>query len=296
MTHFFGAHTIDNGGIHMAARRAGASGMKALQFFTAIPKFYGDKSSMKPERAERFRAALVEANIDPRFVMAHAAYVLNTATAEEEKYSRARAGLAKELERSTLLGIGSICFHPGAAIDGDREAAAARVAGAIVHALETVPNGTTRVLVENTAGAGRTFAKTPAEVGAILHGIPAALRTRTGYGLDTCHLFASGFDLREPGMVTRVLDEFEAATGEAPSFFHLNDSEGDLGSNKDRHTLIGEGRIGVEAFRELVTDPRSQDIPMILETPQFNYAIAEDDLTPDPFDVRMMQLLESFVR
>ena len=121
MTHFFGAHTIDNGGIHMAARRAGASGMKALQFFTAIPKFYGDKSSMKPERAERFRAALVEAHIDPRFVMAHSAYVLNTATAEEEKYSRAKAGLAKELERSTLLGIGSICFHPGAAIDGDRE-------------------------------------------------------------------------------------------------------------------------------------------------------------------------------
>ena len=65
VTHFFGAHTIDNGGIHMAARRAGASGMRALQFFTAIPKFYGDKSSMKPERAERFRGALAEANIDP---------------------------------------------------------------------------------------------------------------------------------------------------------------------------------------------------------------------------------------
>jgi deoxyribonuclease-4 len=295
MTHFFGAHTIDNGGIHMAARRAGASGMKALQFFTAIPKFYGDKSSMKPERAERFRGALAEAGIDPKFVMAHAAYVLNTATAEEEKYSRAKAGLAKELERSTVLGIGSFCFHPGAAIDGNREAAAARVAGAIMHALETVPNGATRVLVENTAGAGRTFAKTPAEVGAILKDIPAALRKRTGYGLDTCHLFASGFDLRVPGTVTRVLDEFEEATGEPPSFFHLNDSEGEMGSNKDRHTLIGEGQIGVEAFRELVNDPRSQDIPLILETPQLNYEIGEDDVTPDPYDMRMMDLLRSFV-
>ena len=114
MTHFFGAHTVDNGGIHMAARRAGAAGMKALQLFTTIPKYYGDKSSIKPERVTRFRGALAEAAIDPRFVMAHSAYVLNTATAEEEKYSRAKAGLAKELERSSALGIGQLCFHPGA--------------------------------------------------------------------------------------------------------------------------------------------------------------------------------------
>lgn len=295
MTHFFGAHTIDNGGIHMAARRAGAAGMKALQIFTTIPKYYGDKSSIKPERVERFRAALAEAQIDPKHVMAHSAYVLNTATAEEEKYSRARAGLAKELERSTALGIGSICFHPGAAIDGNREAAAARVAGAILHALETVPHGTTRVLVENTAGAGRTFAKTPEEVGAILGNIPRELRHRTGYGLDTCHLFASGFDLRAAGGVSRVLDAFEQATGEPPSFFHLNDSEGDLGSNKDRHTLLGEGLIGAHAFRQLVADPRSQNVPMILETPQLNYEIADDDASADPYDARMMALLESLV-
>src|SRR3954462_2472440 len=179
MTHFFGAHTIDTGGIHMAARRAGAAGMKALQIFTTIPKYYGDKSSIKPERVERFRAALAEGGIDPGFVMAHSAYVLNTATAEEEKYSRAKAGLAKELERSPALGIGQICFHPGAATDGDREAAAARVAAAIVHALETVPKSNTRVLIENTAGAGRTFAKTAAEIAAILAAVPKKLRPRT---------------------------------------------------------------------------------------------------------------------
>lgn len=295
MTHFFGAHTIDNGGIHMAARRAGASGMKALQIFTTIPKYYGDKSSIKPERVERFRAALAEAKIDPRYVMAHAAYVLNTATAEEEKYARAKAGLAKELERSTALGIGQLCFHPGAATDGDREAAAARVAGAIMHALEENPDGDTRVLVENTAGAGRTFARTPEEVGAILRDIPKKLRARTGYGLDTCHLFASGFDLREPGEMRRVLDAFEEATGEPPSFFHLNDSEGEMGSNKDRHTLIGDGQIGPEPFRELVRDVRSRDIPLILETPQLNYDVGEDDATPDPYDLQMMAMLEGFL-
>jgi deoxyribonuclease-4 len=295
MTHFVGAHTIDSGGIHMAARRAGASGMKALQIFTAIPKYYGDKTSIKAERVERFRAALAEAHIDPRYVMAHAAYVLNTATPEEEKSSRARGGLAKELERSSALGIGSICFHPGAATDDNREAAAERVAGAIVHALEHVPNGATRVLVENTAGAGRTFAKTAAEVGSILRHVPAHLRSRTGYGLDTCHLYASGYDLRaSDNAISRILDEFVEETGEAPGFIHMNDSEGALGSNKDRHVLIGDGQIGVEPFRRLFADARSQGIPLILETPQLNMEIGDDDPAPDPYDVQMMALLDSF--
>jgi len=295
MTHYFGAHTIDNGGIHMAARRAGAAGMRALQIFTTIPKFYGDKSSIKPDRVTRFRAALDETTIDPKFVIAHAAYVLNTATHEEEKYTRACAGLAKELERSTALGIGVICFHPGAAMDDNREAAAERVARAIVGALESVPNSTTRILVENTAGAGRTFAKTAAEVGAILRHVPKEFRARTGYGLDTCHLYASGYDLRAgDDAVTRILDEFETAADEAPGFFHLNDSEGALASNKDRHVLLGDGQIGEHPFRRLFLDRRSRGIPLVLETPQLNMEIADDDVTPDPYDMQMMALLASF--
>jgi len=291
VTHYFGAHTIDNGGIHMAARRAGSAGMKALQIFTAIPKYYGDKISIKAERVERFRAALAEAKIDPKFVVAHAAYVLNTATPEEEKSSRARGGLAKELERSTTLGAGAVCFHPGAATDDDREGAAERIAAAIVHALEGV-KGDTRLLVENTAGAGRTMARTAEEVGSILAHVPKRLRARTGYGLDTCHLFASGYDLRaSQAAVTKVLDAFEAATGETPGFFHLNDSEGALGSNKDRHMLLGDGAIGAEAFGWLLADRRTRGVPLILETPQLNMEIGEDDDTPDPYDVQMIELL-----
>lgn len=297
MTHFLGGHTIDNGGIHMAVRRAAASDMRAMQLFTAIPKFYGDKSTIKPERIARFKGALAETQIAPEHVMAHGAYVLNTATPDEDKWVRARDGLAKELERSTALGIGSLCFHPGAATDADREAAAARVARAIIHALEKVPHGTTRVLVENTAGAGRTFARTAAEVQAILRDIPPSLRKRTGYGLDTCHLFASGYDLRESlARFTAILDEFEEATGEAPSFFHLNDSEGEMGSNRDRHVLIGDGQIGAQAFGWLLADRRTRGVPCILETPQLDYDIAETDETPDPYDVQMMELLQRLTR
>ena len=292
MTHLFGAHTSNNGGLHMAIRRAGAGHMRAMQLFTTLPMYYGDKASIKPDRVERAKAAFAETKIDPANVIAHAAYVLNTATHEEEKYARARAGLAKELERSTALGLGVVCFHPGAALDDDREVAAERVAGAIVHALEHVPQSKTRVLVENTAGAGRTFAKTAAEVAAILRHVPKALRARTGYGLDTCHLLASGYEITATDGVTRALDEFEQATGEPPGFVHLNDSANPLGSNKDRHALIGEGHIGVEPFRALLKDKRSRGIPLVLETPQQNEEIDGEDPSPDPYDVRMMALLE----
>jgi deoxyribonuclease-4 len=292
MTRHIGAHTIDTGGIDMAARRAAGAGATALQIFTAIPKYYGDKSSIRPERVARFRAALAETGILPAHVIAHAAYVLNTATSDEAKWSRAAAGLAKELERSTALGLGGVCFHPGAATDGDRAGAPARVARAITQALEAVP-GTTRVLVENTAGAGATIGRTPAEVGAILAGVPARLRARSGYGLDTCHLGAAGHDISASAdALARILDEFEAATGEPPAFFHLNDSEGGLGSNKDRHVLIGEGRIGRAPFGWLLRDRRSAGVPLILETPQQHPEVAENDAAPDPWDARMVALLK----
>ena len=291
MEHYFGAHTIDTGGIHMAVRRAGNADMRAMQLFTAIPKYYGDKVSIRPERVTRFKEALATTRIAPERVVVHAAYVLNVATPDETKWSRARDGLAKELERSTALGGGAVCFHPGAATDDDRAAAAERIAAAMVHALERTA-GTTRLLVENTAGAGRTMARTAEEVGSILAHVPTRLRARTGYGLDTCHLFASGYDLRaSKAEVTRVLDAFEASTGETPGFFHLNDSEGALGSNKDRHILIGDGAIGAEAFGWLLADRRTRGVPLILETPQLNLEIAEDDDTPDPYDVQMMELL-----
>lgn len=293
MVHLIGAHTVGNGGIHMAALRAGNAGMKALQIFTAPPQYYGDKASMKPERVERFRAALAQARIAPEHVVVHAAYVLNTATEDETKLTRARAGLQKELERSTILGVGAVCFHPGAATSGDRGAAAERVAIAITNALDAV-QGETRLLVENTAGAGMTLGRKAGEVGAILHAVPSRLRQRTGYGLDTCHLLASGHDItRSREELTGVLDEFEEATGTEPAFFHLNDSEGALGSNKDRHVLIGDGKIGREPFAWLLEDRRAGGIPLILETPQQNYDIAEDDPSADPYDLAMMKLLGS---
>jgi len=294
MTRYIGAHTIDNGGIQMAVLRAGNAGMTAMQLFSAIPKFYGDKSTIKPERVARFKTALAKTKIKPANVVVHAAYVLSVATPDDEKWARASAGLTKEMERSSTLGVGSVCFHPGSALTGDRADSAKRIAKAITIALQT-HDSSTRLLVENTAGAGKTMGKTAQEIHDILVNVPKSLRSRTGYGLDTCHLFSSGYDLtasREK--FTGILDEFEQTIGEPPSFFHLNDSAGELGSNKDRHVLIGEGLIGKQPFEWLMKDPRSEGIPLILETPQQNYEIGDEDGSPDPYDVKMMKLLEGW--
>lgn len=292
-SHIIGGHPPDSGGLHMAVRRGAAAGMRALQIFSAVPKFYGDRSTIRPDRADRFRAELAQTPIASANVMVHAAYVLNPATSDPERWERSVAGLVKELERSTRLGAGAICFHPGNSGGGDRETACARVAEAIVRALEAVESDT-RLLIENTAGAGNAVGNMAGEIGAMLAGVPAALRPRTGYGLDTCHLFAAGYDIAaSPDALRGVLDDFESATGEPPAFFHCNDSEGALGSRRDRHRLIGEGAIGVEPFRWLLNDRRSVGIPLILETPATDDEPAATDETPDANDAAMVALLAS---
>ena len=295
MSHYFGAHTHDAGGIHMAVRRAARSGMRALQVFTAVPKYYNEKVRVKPDRIARFSAAVDDAGLDRARILVHAGYVLNTASPEPEKQERAKAALARELDRTTALGVLGCCFHPGSAGTSEPQGAIERIAGAVTHALESV-DGTSRVLIENTAGAGRTMGRTAEEIAGMLALVPAAVRHRAGYGLDTCHLFASGHDLTASRQACHdIIDRFTDTIGEAPAFFHLNDSEGALGSNRDRHALLGEGRIGVEPFRWLLEHPRSHDVPLILETPQ-QAAPADDDDAPDANDVRMIQLLESLDR
>jgi deoxyribonuclease-4 len=290
MRHILGTHPPDTGGMDMAVRRSAAAGMRAVQIFTAIPKFYGDKSSIREERIVRFNRALEDTGMHREHVMVHSAYVLNVSTGDSNIWSRAAAGLAKEMERSTTLGVGMVCFHPGSAKDS-AEAAAERVAEAMTGALRGV-TGATRLLVENAAGAGTTFGRTAEEVGLVLRNLPQDVRARAGYGLDTCHLYASGYDIAHSSdLLLGVLDAFQAECGEPPAFFHLNDSMGALGSQRDRHMLLGDGEIGEEPFRWLLADPRSRGVPLVLETPQEITEPPTDDPSADPYDIRMLSLL-----
>lgn len=293
-----GVHPADEGGMPMAIRRAAAAGAAALQVFTAPPTYYNEKVSLKAPKVAAAHAALADVGLTPRALFVHAAYVLNTASPEEEKARRAASGLAKEYERTTALGASGCCFHPGSAGDGAPEDAAVRVGRAIAQALEAVPETAsgTRLLIENTAGAGRTMGRTPQEIALMLAQVPAALRHRTGYGLDTCHLFAAGHAIHESeAQLREVLDAFERTIGEPPAFFHLNDSQHPFASNKDRHALLGEGQLGAEPFRWLLADPRTRGIPCILETPSERTAVDDDDASADPADTRMVALLRGFL-
>lgn len=286
-----GVHPNDAGGIDLAVRRAAAAGASALQIFSAKPQFYNEKIAVRPERVLRFRQAMAESGLALSGCLVHAAYVLNTASPEPEKAERAALGLAKELERTEALGAFACCFHPGSAGDGDPAAAVERVGDAVARAVAAVP-GQARVLIENTAGAGRTMGRTPEEIAGMLRRVPAALRPRAGYGLDTCHLFASGLDFTSsPAAARSLIDRFCDVIGEAPAFLHCNDSEGAFGSNRDRHALIGAGQIGMEPFRWLLADERVRAIPCILETPHARETVADDDPTADPNDTAMVALL-----
>jgi deoxyribonuclease-4 len=292
-----GVHPADEGGLPMAVRRAAAAGARALQVFTAPPTYYNEKIGLKAPKVAKIHEALAAVGIASRDVMVHAAYVLNTASPEEEKALRARSGLTKEYERTTALGAWGCCFHPGSAGDSDPQEAAVRVGRTIRHALESVPEsaGGSRVLIENTAGAGRTMGRSAEEIALMLAQIPSELRHRTGYGLDTCHLFAAGHEIHTSAESQRgVLDHFERTIGERPAFIHLNDSQHPFGSNKDRHALIGAGAIGEMPFRWLLADPRTEGIPLILETPSERESLADDDASADPADARMIALLEGF--
>lgn len=293
----FGVHPADDGGLPLAVQRAANAGAKALQVFTAPPTYYNEKVTIKPDRAATVHAALDAAGIARNHLFVHAAYVLNTASPEDVKAMKARAGLTKEFERSSALGAWGCCFHPGSAGESDPTEAAVRVGVTIRHAIESVPEGSgTRVLIENTAGAGRTMGRTPEEIATMLAQVPTALRHRTGYGLDTCHLFSAGHDIHTSREAQRrTLEQFVRVIGEPPAFFHLNDSQHPFASNKDRHALLGEGAIGAEPFRWLVHDPLTEGIPLILETPSERESVVEDDVSADPADVRMIAMLEGFL-
>lgn len=298
MTHLLGVHPADEGGIPMAVRRGAAAGARTVQVFTAQPTYYNEKVSLKPPKVAAVHAALADVGLTPAAVFVHAAYVLNTASAEADKAQRAKSGLAKEYERTTALGAYGCCFHPGSAGESAPEDAAVRVGKAIAFALEQVAESGagTRVLIENTAGAGRTMGRTPEEIALMLEQVPRDLRHRTGYGLDTCHLFAAGHAIHESEASLRaVLDRFQSVIGEAPAFFHLNDSQHPFGSNKDRHAWIGAGAIGEAPFRWLLADARTRGVPLILETPSERKEVAEDDASADPADARMVALLTGFV-
>jgi deoxyribonuclease-4 len=201
-----------------------------------------------------------------RVAAAHDSYLINLASPDPALRARSLDSFIKELERSGALGLDHVVTHPGAATDGDAASGLARNAEAIGLALEKVPDGP-MVLLELTAGAGSCLGSTFEELAAILMAIPPSLGERMGVCVDSCHAYAAGYDLvNDFDGVWRAFDD--AIGMERLRLMHLNDSKGALGSRLDRHQHIGEGALGLEPFRRLVTEDRFRAVPKLLETPK----------------------------
>jgi deoxyribonuclease-4 len=200
-------------------------------------------------------------------VFAHATYLVNLAAPDEAEWLRAIGAFHDELDRAERLGLPFVVIHPGSHRGAGWEAGVKRVARALDFLHARTAGYRVRIALENTAGAGNLLGARAEELGAILDAVRAP--ERVAVCLDTCHLFAAGYDIRTPAGLATTLERFRASVGfERIVAFHLNDARAGLGSGLDRHHHIGRGHIGPGAFRALLRHPGLRRVPMALETPK----------------------------
>ncbi len=275
-----GAHVSTAGGVAMAPPRGDDIGATGMQIFTKTPNQWKEPNVGAAEVAA-YKAALAASG--QRFSCSHDSYLINLASPDATLRDRSLESFTLELQRCNAIGLDALVSHPGNFID-DRASGLHRNAEAITEALERAP-GPTRLCMELTAGQGTVLGSTFEEMAALLAMISPRFQDRVGVCLDTCHIFAAGYDL--VGDYDGVWKRFGDVLGFARlGVIHLNDSQGLLGSHKDRHALIGEGAIGDAPFRRVMTDPRLTKVPKMLETPK------GDDLISN--DRRMLRKLRGF--
>ena len=259
-----GSHLSVSGGPWKAVEEAIELEIRALQIFTKNASRWVQKP-IDPKHVEKFHAAVEEWGAHP--LLSHDSYLINLASPKEELFQKSIAAFADELERAELLGLDFLVMHPGAHVGSGVEAGIERITAGMREAFDRVPHVKTRVLLENTAGGGSTMGRSFEELRDLL----AAIDTpeRTGTCIDTCHMFAAGYELRTEEGYQETMKQLDKVLGARRVFaLHLNDSKGDLGSHLDRHMHIGDGLIGKKGFQFVMQDDRFAGIPKILETPK----------------------------
>lgn len=260
---FLGAHESVAGGLYLAFDHIRSVGGEALQIFTRNQRQWKPKPVSEEEQT-LFAAAWQECSNLP--VASHASYLINLASGKEELVDKSITAFADELERCKLLNIQFVVMHPGSHGGDGVETGIERFIANLDTAIERADNDVT-VLLETTAGQGTSLGSQFEELAAILAG--SRNGNRLGVCVDTCHIFAAGYDIRNEESYQQTMNSFDKLIGiERIRFFHLNDSKKGLGSRVDRHEHIGKGEIGTEGFANLLNDPRFADHPMTLETPK----------------------------
>lgn len=257
-----GAHMSIAGGYHKAAEAAAALGMETVQLFTKNNSQWKAKP-ITDDEAATFKQAVVAAKLTKP--CAHASYLINLASPNEELWQKSVEGFVIELDRAEQLGLAGVVVHPGAATGIDEETGIANVIRALNVVIENASAENVQVWLETTAGQGASLGHRFEHLAAMLEGVKQP--KRFGICIDTCHLFAAGYPLIATEEFAATIDELDRVIGLSHlQGIHLNDSKKGLGCRVDRHEHIGEGCLGDEAFRHLLNDPRFAEIPMYLET------------------------------
>jgi deoxyribonuclease-4 len=257
-----GAHVDSSGGLHLAFGRAAAMGAVSIQCHPTPPGFWGSPK-LDEERIARFREAADAAGNPPFFF--HAVYLINLAGDDATLRQRSESTLAGYLAAADQLGITGVIFHTGSHKGQGFEKVLAQIREHLLRVMERANPQTAHLLIENNAGLGGCVGARFEEVRTLLDAVDDP---RAGVCFDTCHAFASGYDLRTVETARATFDEWHRVVGiERLEAVHANDSLTGLGSNRDRHANIGQGEIGEDGFRALLHDPRLQDKPFILEVP-----------------------------
>lgn len=284
-TQRFGAHMSIAGGLHLAFELGHSAGCDCLQIFVKNQRQWVAKP-LDDASIAAFTGAWKQSSIAP--IVAHATYLINLAAADGENRQKSIRATIDELERCEALGLLGLVLHPGAHLGAGVDEGIRRIATALDEIHKATAGFKTRVLLENTAGQGSTIGSKPAELRCIIDGVKAP--ERLGACIDTCHLFAAGYDLRDAEKYADTIGEIDSTVGlKQIACLHVNDSKAGLGSHLDRHEHIGEGQIGQAGFVRLLNDPRLAHIPRILETDK------GDDGRSVELDVKNLSTLRGYV-
>ncbi|MFW6388237.1 MAG: deoxyribonuclease IV [bacterium] len=265
MAKFIGAHVSAAGGVYNAPKNAREIQATALGLFTKNQMQWKAKP-YKESDITRFREEMAAGGYTAQQVLPHATYLINLGSPDDTTREKSIAAITDELSRCEQLGIRYLNFHPGSSKgEIEHDTCLERIADGMKQAYAQTDSAV--LVLENTAGAGSTKGRTVEELAAIIERLPG--RERVGVCIDTCHAFAAGYPVHTPEGWNELMERIDEVLGLSMLVgIHLNDSKPDFGSNKDRHASIGAGKIGLEGFTHILRDPRTDDMPLILETPQ----------------------------
>jgi deoxyribonuclease IV len=258
-----GAHTSAAGGAHNALLEGKEIGATTIQLFTANQKRW-DAKPLTPEGIELWKETLKETGL--KKIMSHDSYLINLGSPDPDALNKSKKAFKEEALRCIQLDISYLNFHPGAALDSNPTDCLDRIAESIKEMSDVLAKGKTRLLLESTAGQGSAVGWRFEDLAHIIEKVDK--HTPIGVCIDTCHIFAAGYDIRTPEAWEKTLTEFDNIVGLKHLYaFHLNDSMKPLGSRVDRHADLGKGLIGLDCFQFLMNDSRTRDLPKYLETP-----------------------------